>query len=76
MTEQILCIISTEEQYWYQKGRSDRLTDGNTVPGKKCDKCGSGLVAVAMDVGYVECFCPNCELGIGWREPIDDKKIR
>ena len=50
------------------------MADGDIIPGKICDKCGSGLVAVAMDVGYVEALCPECELHIGWREPIVEEK--
>lgn len=45
--------------------------NGDTIPGRTCSKCGSGLIAVAMDVGYVEVFCPYCELGLDKREPIE-----
>jgi hypothetical protein len=42
--------------------------DGNAVEGCICDRCGSTKVAVAMDVGFVEVFCPVCELGMEMSE--------
>lgn len=38
------------------------MTDGNPVQGCVCDRCGCTKVAVAMDIGCVEVFCPVCEL--------------
>lgn len=38
------------------------MTDGCIIPGRFCS-CGRPLVAVAMDVGFVEALCPVCDLG-------------
>ena len=50
------------------------MADGDTIPGSRCGRCGSGLVAVRMTVESVEAFCPFCELHEGWREPIEEEE--
>ena len=46
------------------------MADGDTIPGTKCSRCGSGLVAIMLDVGYAGRFCPECDLHEGWRDPM------
>lgn len=36
--------------------------DGDSIPGKFCHRCGEQMIAVMMDVGYAEAFCPYCDL--------------
>lgn len=47
------------------------MADGDTIPGSKCSRCGSGLVAIMLDVGYAEAFCPECDLHSGRVDPIE-----
>ena len=52
------------------------MADGDTIPGSVCSICGSGLVAIMLDVGYAEAFCPECDLHEGWRHPIFPLRVR
>lgn len=36
--------------------------DGDRVPGRFCHICGEQLIAINLDVGYAELFCPYCDL--------------
>lgn len=46
------------------------MADGDTIPDRVCDRCGSGLCAIRMTVESTEVFCPHCELHEPWRQPI------
>ena len=37
--------------------------NGDIVPDKFCSKCGGPLRAYAMDIGYVELICLECDNG-------------
>ena len=52
------------------------MADGDTIPGSVCSRCGSGLVAIMLDVGYAEAFCPECDLHDEWRHPIFPHRVR
>ena len=42
--------------------------NGDVIPGRFCSKCGGPLRAYAMDVGYVEAICLECDNGSGEKE--------
>lgn len=42
--------------------------NGDVIPGRFCSKCGGPLRAYAMDVGYAEAICLECDNGSGEKE--------
>lgn len=52
------------------------MADGDQIPGSVCSRCGSGLVAIMLDVGYAEGFCPKCDLHDEWIPPIYPHRVK